>query len=261
MKSLLDNLYIIGNKKHIRQIKHNVLAISDIHIQNSSDKNLDKLIALVKELKPQSLLLLGDIFDGWIGWDIDAKLHDKIQKYFSELSKTCSIYFIAGNRDKLIYDLENVTILKDPSIVMIGKEKWFLTHGDRYCSQDKTHQLWLYIQTILGHLFMLLPRIWRIKIRDLIIKQSKKHKTSFALEKQQIPLCELEKIFKKHKVDMLLHGHTHMAGIKNHKNIKWVTLGDWEHAPSYLYITTDYFELFFAKKNKDGIHMYRQESA
>lgn len=213
--------------------------VSDIHIKDSNDKCIQQLKDLVDRIKPSTIIFLGDIFDGWIGWDADPELSIIWKHWIASLPRDCKIFFISGNRDQLLQapeDLSPIVCLPDPCIVNIGTHRWLLTHGDRYCSEDHLHLLWIKMQQYLSSPFLQLPLAFRRRIRAFFFKQSSKHKQSLSLEKQQIPERQLHDLQKKHKLHMIVHGHTHRPKVQMKGTTKWVTLGDWGTTPSYLYV-------------------------
>lgn len=230
---------IIGNETEIRQIVLPALFVSDIHIRNSNDECLQQLKRLVARINPPTLILLGDIFDAWVGWDADAELERKWKNWISSQQTSRTILFMPGNRDQLLQrtsDLHSMVLLPDPCIVQVGSERWLLTHGDRYCVQDRLHLIWMRIQQKSAFLFLQLPLKARLYIRSLILKQSKRHKRYLPLDKQQIPPEQWHKLRHEHMLDMIVHGHTHRPQYQRSGATQWITLGDWGPSPSYLYV-------------------------
>lgn len=235
----LGSSTIIEKQKAYRQIIMPALFVSDIHIIDSNDKCLQHLMDLVDNLKPKSLIFLGDIFDAWVGWDADPKLAHRWQAWIETVSQHCHIYFLPGNRDQLLQrhkDLFAMHLLPDPCIVKLGNAKWLLTHGDQYCVNDRLHLIWIRLQRLLALPFLHLPLNIRLTIRSLILGQSKRHKTYLPLEQQSIPEEQWNKLWAKHQIDLIVHGHTHRPAHHYGTCAQWVTLGDWGKNPSYLYV-------------------------
>ena len=71
--------------------------ISDVHIGSNSPKRLDKIVSLVNELKPQFLLIGGDLIDS---------SSFKINDLFSLKKIKCPIYFVTGNHEYYIQNFQ-----------------------------------------------------------------------------------------------------------------------------------------------------------
>ena len=229
---------IIGNTLEPRQITLPLLCVSDLHIKSSQDPVFDQLISLVARIKPATLIFLGDVFDGWIGWDIDPALTKKWHTWITSLSMC--LFFLPGNRDRLLTQMhlgEKILLLPDPSLFLINQSRWLLTHGDKYCTNDKLHQWFIAIHTPqLKRIFLGLPLYIRGKIKNLITSASRVHKKNLKIAYQHIALEDLKKLHRQYDADMILYGHTHMPRYLNKQGIQAITLGDWGAHPSYLYV-------------------------
>lgn len=102
-----------------------VAAVSDIHIGSIIRKrSLKKLSSIIKELKPDLILLLGDIVDGEIG----PVLRGDLLRYFTWPSSADGLYAITGNHEyiggaeKTIPYIESkgIRILKDEIVTLKG---------------------------------------------------------------------------------------------------------------------------------------------
>ncbi len=71
--------------------------ISDVHIGSNSPKRLDKIVSFVNELKPQFLLIGGDLIDS---------SSFKINDLFSLKKIKCPIYFVTGNHEYYIQNFQ-----------------------------------------------------------------------------------------------------------------------------------------------------------
>lgn len=232
---------IIGNTLEARQMALPALCVSDIHIRDADDPVVDQLIELVERIQPKSLLFIGDIFDGWIGWDIDPKLYDRWHTWTTQLH--IPLFFIPGNRDRLITQKAlgvHITLLDDPCIFMIHGERWLMTHGDMYCTHDTLHQFFIRLHTPwLKKIFLSLPKSWRMIIKKIMIKQSYNHKKRVNLSSQRIDTHTLQSLHKKYGAYMIVYGHIHMPQYVQSDGVNAITLGDWGKSPSYLHIPAD----------------------
>jgi UDP-2,3-diacylglucosamine hydrolase len=199
------------------------------------------LVDLVARMHPRTLIFLGDIFDGWIGWDIDPALQQRWDTWIASLDAT--LYFMPGNRDRLLSQASlghAIQFLPDPSIMQIKNTRWLMTHGDKYCTKDVLHQWFIALhQNWLKRLFLALPTWCRQSIKSRVKGQSSSRKQTLSLEDQQVPLEVLEQLHLDYQVDMVLYGHTHAPRYLKTDTIQSITLGDWGAHPSYLWIPDD----------------------
>ena len=96
-----------------------------------------------------SLYILGDFFDYWIGDDHLSKFNKEVIILLRRARhRGLKIFLMHGNKDfligKLFERISKVTIIKDPYIVSNSKKRFIFTHGDKL-DKSKTY----YILTLL----------------------------------------------------------------------------------------------------------------
>lgn len=127
------------------------LFISDLHLTDSRPNISQLFLKFIDEVAPStdSLYILGDFLEYWIGDDIDSNDQDPFsQKLFSALKtlaeKGTDVYLMHGNRDFLIgqtlADKYHFTLINDPAIVEIDDTPILLMHGDTLCTDDIDYQ-------------------------------------------------------------------------------------------------------------------------
>ena len=94
--------------------------ISDLHLEPLDNERTQAFYNFLEEVsqKYESLYILGDLFEYWIGDDDDSSVILQIKQSLYRLSqKGVGLFFIHGNRDFLIGDKfaseSNVKILDD----------------------------------------------------------------------------------------------------------------------------------------------------
>jgi UDP-2,3-diacylglucosamine pyrophosphatase LpxH len=119
----------------MKRRKIEILVLSDIHLGTYGCK-ASELLQYLKTVKPETLILNGDIIDGWhFSRHYFPKSHLKVIKHFlSLLSKGCKIYYIPGNHDEMMrrfkgFHLGSLQIVNQLRINRDGKSFWFF-HGD-----------------------------------------------------------------------------------------------------------------------------------
>lgn len=225
------------------------LFIADLHL---SEERPDLIRTFLHFLKHRArladtLYILGDFFDFWIGDDCIQPWQVEIARSLKEYSKTHKIYFMRGNRDFLVGSKfcrqAGCTLLPDQHIIRLNNTSILLLHGDTLCTKD-THYLWyrcIAHHTITQKIFSLLSKRLRLKIADRIRNISKKsnkarHNKSdspFITDAQPDAVIQM---MHRNNTNCLIHGHTHRPSQHEHlldskdgksiQGTRWV-LGDW----------------------------------
>jgi UDP-2,3-diacylglucosamine pyrophosphatase LpxH len=120
-------------KNRSRKLK--LLVLSDIHLGTYGCK-AKELLDYLKSVKPEILILNGDIIDIWqFSKRYFPKSHLKIIKYITTLlTKGTKVYYITGNHDELLrkfdgLELGALSIQNKLLLELDGKTAWFF-HGD-----------------------------------------------------------------------------------------------------------------------------------
>ena len=119
--------------------------ISDLHLSPDTPATLAALESHLAETAADAVILLGDIFEVWVG---DDARHDPFESQclalFGRASKRLKLFFMAGNRDFLVGHemLADCGMhgLADPTVLSAFDQRWLLTHGDALCLEDKPYQ-------------------------------------------------------------------------------------------------------------------------
>ncbi len=225
------------------------LFISDLHLCDSRPQITSAFIAFLKKTasKAQALYILGDLFEYWPGDDaIETGMHHSIIKALKNLSVSgVKVFFMAGNRDFLIGDsfasATDMTILSDPSIVMLYQQAVLLSHGDALCTDDIAYQQFrTEVRSAAWQAqFLSQPLAKRIAYIDDLRAKSEQAKSTKSMEIMDVNAEAVDALLRKHAYPPLfIHGHTHRP--MRHLHItddktseRWV-LGDWYEQGSYL---------------------------
>lgn len=227
------------------------LFISDLHLASHLDKTINIFIRFINQQSyiADAIYILGDLFETWIGDDIDNEFIQMIYQSLHQASQRIPIYFMHGNRDFLIGQkfarLSGCQLLDDPCVINLYGEPTILTHGDILCTDDISYQRWRRIAhtSFIQKLFLCLP----LSIRQMLARQARykshqrgQHTSSTTMDatKQAIEL-----IFKKYRAKQLIHGHTHQPAIhyllnKGDRLTRFV-LSDWHYRGSVLICKPD----------------------
>ena len=219
--------------------------ISDLHLQENRPEltKAFKKFLVSHAADVDSLYILGDLFEAWIGDDYEndfiAEVKFELKKY-SSLGK--KIYLMHGNRDFLLGDKFCAEIggllLDDPTTIKINDFKVILMHGDSLCIDDLDYQSFRTVvrdQTWKNN-FLEKEISERIELAQSLREVSKVENKDKAYEIMDVNLMAVNEIFQKFKNDILIHGHTHRPKIHQEKYGTRYVLGDWEKEYYFLKI-------------------------
>lgn len=199
-----------------------ILVISDLHLDDIRPDITDLFLRFLENAAKQAkaLYILGDFFEVWIGDDNLTDFNLKIMHALREATqKGLLIYLMHGNRDFLIgkkfLKATGCQLLPDEYIVNIFGIPTLMMHGDTLCTADikylkfrKKSRHWLMQQLFL---------IKSLESRRAKAKQyreaSKAHMSTLPDYIMDVTQEEVERVMLKHKVQCLIHGHTHRAAV------------------------------------------------
>jgi UDP-2,3-diacylglucosamine hydrolase len=236
--------------------------ISDLHLDNSRPNITRLFIEFLNAIKQdaETLYILGDLFEYWIGDDVLAlpldtcpntlKLMITVVKELKAVSDHgINLYIAHGNRDflmgKQFINATGATLLDEHVVMDVYGTPTLIMHGDTLCTDDKEYQQ---LRTVLRnpqwqHDFLSRPIKERIKEADNLRKISQeqtKTKQDAILDVNQ---QDVEKMMRKFEVSQLIHGHTHLPAthefMLDDVPAKRIVLGDWYQQSSYLVLTTE----------------------
>ncbi len=222
------------------------LLLSDLHL-GPSNPHLTQLwqhFCAHHTQDCEAIYLLGDFFEYWVGDDSCEPWLAPIEEGFAELhAKGIRLYLMVGNRDFLLGQhfakKHQLTLLPDPSVVIIFDKPYLLSHGDRYCTLDVGYQRYRRIvnQRWLQTIFTALPYALRRQIANFLRRNSSGSKprpiSDVHAEKYDIVLDTVSEALEKTNTDTLIHGHTHRPGItvlySDEESPQTIfTLADWD---------------------------------
>ena len=119
--------------------------LSDLHLGPDTPGTLARLARHLRETPAQAVMLLGDIFEVWVGDDARHEPFEAgIVRLLHEASQRLALFFMPGNRDflvgtELLRDA-GMTALPDPTVLAAFGQRWLLVHGDAQCLDDTAYQ-------------------------------------------------------------------------------------------------------------------------
>ena len=112
-----------------------LVVISDVHL-GTYGCHAAELLDYLGSIKPKTLILNGDIIDGWqFKKSYFPKAHlDVIKKILAMSLKETKVYYLTGNHDEFLrkftdFEIGNISLLNKVVLDLNGKKAWFF-HGD-----------------------------------------------------------------------------------------------------------------------------------
>lgn len=225
--------------------------VADIHLCSQRPELIQGFVDFIEKTAKDcnSLYLLGDIFEAWIGDDyLDPAIKPVIEALQALSNNGTSLYFQRGNRDFLVgtqfTQLIGAQLLEDSCIVTLESCDALIMHGDQLCTDDIEYQKFrsLVRSPEWQNDFLSKPIAQRLQIAEHLRTQSKEHSSA---KSQQITDVNKEQVIQSIASCsslLLIHGHTHRPAIHSvvlpDKRIaKRMVLGDW--GESLWYIKSD----------------------
>ncbi len=223
------------------------LFISDLHLSPERPELTELAVYFLQNTTQDvtSLYILGDLFNTWLGDDV---IPDEFSAFIEQLrqlkQRGVNIFLMVGNRDFMLgQDFAQrcgAQLLTDPVVITLHKQQVLLMHGDSLCTDDLAYQRyrrWTR-NKLLQWCFLRLPSRFRQHISDKIKQKSreqKQHKTAMIMDVNHLAV---EQALLDHKVNYLIHGHTHRPSIHhltiNNHDAYRIVIGDWHDKISYL---------------------------
>jgi UDP-2,3-diacylglucosamine hydrolase len=215
--------------------------ISDLHLQASESATFEAWRQYMATTPAQAVLMLGDLFEVWVGDDAVAQ-DPFLQQCAAVLRQTAQcthVGFMPGNRDFLVgphfLSACGVQALDDPTVLVWCDRRILLSHGDALCLADTAYQGFrLQVRSAAWQAdFLAKPLSERLALARAMRTQSESQKQSgmdYADADSALSLQWLQAA----QSNWLIHGHTHRPADHplDHGRQRQV-LSDWslDHAP------------------------------
>ncbi|MGE0971541.1 UDP-2,3-diacylglucosamine diphosphatase [Klebsiella sp. WOUb02] len=232
------------------------LFIADLHLQTEEPAITAGFLRFLRgqAREADALYILGDLFEAWMGDDDPNPLHQEIAAALSALTHSgVPCFFVHGNRDFLIGQRFaracGMTLLTEENVLDLYGRRVLIMHGDTLCTDDagylafraKVHTPWV------QRLFLALPLFIRRRIAAKMRASSSAANSSKSMEIMDVNPQAVTAVLEKHRVQWLIHGHTHRPAIHqmeaNGMPAFRVVLGAWHSEGSMVKVTKDDVEL------------------
>ena len=212
------------------------LFISDLHLSPERPAITRAFLVFLQQRATQAsaLYILGDLFETWIGDDDPAELSVEIQVALRNLTEAGVPLFVQlGNRDFLLGPrfarATGATILADQHIIAHYGHRALVMHGDSLCTDDLAYQRFRrYARNpLLQFCIKRLSLARRQKLAADMRRKSAAANSNKASAIMDVNGEAVDNIMAKHKVTILIHGHTHRPDRHQIANGERIVLGDW----------------------------------
>ncbi|MDG2288968.1 MAG: UDP-2,3-diacylglucosamine diphosphatase [Woeseiaceae bacterium] len=216
------------------------LFISDLHLEADRPEIADQFLRFLETeaLSADSLYILGDLFESWVGDDDPNDHYTWIKQALRKLTrKEVPVYFMHGNRDFMIGEAfaseTGVVLLTDPMVASIHGDRVLLSHGDTYCTDDVEYQ---------SARKMTRDPVWQA----MMLQKSLEERLAFAAQARKASLARdgtinedimdvnrdaINAALREAGVRTMLHGHTHRPAVHefelDSELARRIVLGDW----------------------------------
>lgn len=218
-----------------------ILFISDLHLQEERPDITRAFLHFLEERAPgaQALYILGDFFEVWIGDDGMSDFQRSIAMALAKLAQSgTQVYLMHGNRDFLLgrafCRLARCQLLEDPTVIELNGHRVLLSHGDAFCTQDLAYmRMRRWLRNPLSLMLLCnLPLATRQKLARKLRNESRAQTRLKAAEIVDVTPAEVLRAMRRHRVDTLIHGHTHRPAEHllelDGRPARRIVLGDWD---------------------------------
>ncbi|AET89576.1 MULTISPECIES: UDP-2,3-diacylglucosamine diphosphatase [Caballeronia] len=219
--------------------------IADLHLSEAIPKTVAAFEHFIEVTAndADSVFILGDLFEFWIGDDIlDASASDVRASFARRMTRLLhtltergiGLYVMRGNRDFLLGKRfmkdAGAMSLPDPFVITAFGKRVVLAHGDGLCTADRAYQRFRAFarNAFAQRLFLALPLDTRLGIGQRMRTKSEGARVMGASAKYDVTKKAVSEVFIRNHTDTLIHGHTHRPAMHREvEGVRWV-LPDWE---------------------------------
>jgi UDP-2,3-diacylglucosamine hydrolase len=207
----------------------------DLHLGPDTPATLARLARHLAETPAQAVLLLGDIFEVWVGDDARHEPFEAgVVRLLREASQRLALFFMPGNRDFLVGAAlladAGMTALPDPTVLDAFGQRWLLVHGDAQCLDDAAYQAFRR---------QVRSPEWQAQVlaQPLVARQAlgrQMREGSRAAQAAQLMATDLDAqacraLLREAGATTMVHGHTHRPAEHDlGDGLRRIVLSDWD---------------------------------
>ncbi len=218
------------------------LFISDLHLSEETPEIEQAFYEFLRrESKAESLIILGDLFEVWVGDDDDAAQPCRVKEKLLSLSRAgWEVLLLPGNRDFMLGHCfaQEVggKLLEEESVVEVCGLPTLLMHGDTLCTDDVEYQNFREMvhspdwKTEAMKKSLMQRRSLARQIRQLSNNSTSNKPENIMDVNETTVLTKLEQM----RAQRLIHGHTHRPMRHKLDGRERIVLGDWTSRQGWL---------------------------
>jgi len=213
--------------------------ISDLHLHAEDATTFEAWRGLLETSPADALFILGDLFEVWIGDDAarEPGFEAQCAAVLREAGERRPVYFMHGNRDFMVGPAMaaqcGLTLLQDPTVLVLHGKRWLLSHGDLLCLEDTAYLAfraqvrkseWQEAQ-------LAKPLAVRRAIAEQMRAQSQAHQAGRAVVWADVDDDAARDWLRSANAPTLIHGHTHRPATHDlGTGLQRIVLSDWDVA-------------------------------
>ncbi|MET1256071.1 UDP-2,3-diacylglucosamine diphosphatase [Aliikangiella maris] len=224
--------------------------ISDLHLCETQPHLLDLFSHYMQHIAPkcQTLIVLGDLFEVWVGDDHHSDFNQQVIAAFRDFVEHDKKLFIAhGNRDFLLGEqfmvASGAIFIDEPYLCHWNNKSVCLLHGDALCTDDLAYQQ--FRQMVRNQQwqqnFLSQPLANRLAYAADVRQQSQQQQSEKSMQIMDVNAQAVNDLIQQTQCDWLIHGHTHREGKHqltiNNRPCERIVLSDWGNNGHYLEFT------------------------
>ena len=193
--------------------------VSDLHLAEDTPHTTANFNAYLQHTTADAVLLLGDIFEVWIGDDcLDEpdSFEARCAATLAQAARQRCVGFMVGNRDFLLgaaaCQAIGLRALPDPTLLSAWGQRTLIAHGDAWCLDDIPYQQ--FRQQVRSpqwqQAFLARPLAERRAIARQLRTASESQKQQLGASAYvDLDTAVVEQALKDAHATVLVHGHTH----------------------------------------------------
>lgn len=216
---------------------HTVDLLSDLHLQAADAATFDAWRGYLQTTPADAIFILGDLFEVWVG--DDAAAEPGFEARCAELLRTAAerrpVFFMHGNRDFLVGPALaaqcKLTLLDDPTVLVLHGRRWLLSHGDLLCLEDTEYLRFReQVRTPAWQsAFLARPLAERRALARSMRTQSEDRKRSPGMVWADVDADAARAWLRQAGATTLVHGHTHRPATHAlGDGLERIVLSDWD---------------------------------
>ncbi|MSN24786.1 MAG: UDP-2,3-diacylglucosamine diphosphatase [Geobacter sp.] len=214
--------------------------LADAHLKAPSDDNFLLLLDFLHEIegKIDTLYIMGDLFDFWVGFPSNPfRQFDPVIDALERIVQNgCRLVYFEGNHDFHLGDVFakrlRAEIHVGPAVEVVQGKSLYLCHGDQINKHDSYYRLLRYIlrSRLVAASVSCFPPSWALKVKARLQRRSQStYQEKKARWDYRSILLDFAASLHKLGCDGLVVGHFHLAMLETvaDGNFTLLSLGDW----------------------------------